>query len=70
MPGCDQKEGCEFHHVVPELKRFTVSNSWRYYGMDKVVAEIAKCVVLCGTHHNMVHSGDIELPEEITRDYI
>lgn len=69
MPGCEQKEGCEFHHIDPDLKSFNVSNSWRHFGMAKVAAEIAKCVVLCGTHHNMVTRGQLELPEEFQGEY-
>lgn len=51
--GCPDRDVLVFHHVNPELKSFKVAGSLRAW--DKVLAEIDKCVVLCGNCHMRVH---------------
>jgi hypothetical protein len=44
-----------FHHVDPATKLFNVGNGWGYTA-EKLAAEIAKCVVLCGSCHKIRHA--------------
>jgi hypothetical protein len=57
-------EVLDFHHVDPATKSFHLSGSYYNHGMDKVVAEIAKCVVLCANDHRRVHAGTRDIPKE------
>lgn len=56
-------EVLDFHHVNPEEKKFHLSGSYANHGMQKVVAEVAKCVVLCANDHRRVHAGTREIPQ-------
>lgn len=58
------REVLDFHHVNPEEKRFTLSGSFANHGMEKVIAEVQKCVVLCANDHRRVHAGTREIPKE------
>jgi hypothetical protein len=51
--GCPDRDVLVFHHVNPASKSFKVAGSLRAW--DKVLAEIDKCVVLCGNCHMRVH---------------
>lgn len=53
-------ECLDLHHVDPSTKEYEPSNMCSL-SMDKIRAEIRKCVVLCSNHHRMVHSGRIVL---------
>ena len=42
----------QWDHIDPSTKSFNVSDALRLgYGWDKIMAEIAKCVCLCGNCH-------------------
>tara|TARA_S200002703_G_C3670846_1_gene205978 strand:+ start:221 stop:634 length:414 start_codon:yes stop_codon:yes gene_type:complete len=49
----------DYHHVHPANKSFELSRALLSYSIEKVDAEIAKCVCLCANCHRGVHSGDI-----------
>lgn len=53
-----------FHHLDPATKETEVSKmcSW---SLDKIKAEINKCVVLCLNCHPLVHKGDILVNESM-----
>lgn len=61
--GCGETEFCvlQFHHRDPEEKEMNV-NKLSSQGRAKIIAEIAKCVVLCANCHLKVHGGVIECP--------
>jgi len=57
--GCEA-EGCgykrcaaalHFHHRDPKEKSFTIARISRSANIDRLKAEIAKCIVLCGNCH-------------------
>ena len=50
----------DFHHLDKNKKDLNVSKM-RGYNDKKVLAEIAKCVVLCSNCHRKVHAGLIIL---------
>jgi hypothetical protein len=54
----------EFHHLDPAEKLFNIGNSWQTRSMVQIVAEVAKCVILCANCHKRVQMGVIELPGE------
>lgn len=54
----------EFHHVDPATKTGNVSRMVKDgYSWDVVLAEIKKCVVVCGNDHRKIHAGWIENPK-------
>lgn len=55
----------EFHHLNEKEKEFglsCVTKSW-----DKIVKEARKCIMICSNCHSEIHSGLIEIPENIKR---
>lgn len=53
----------EFHHRNASEKAFGISEDGIMRSWDKVVAELAKCVMLCANCHREVHAGVRELDE-------
>jgi hypothetical protein len=53
----------EFHHLSADEKDFGLSESGIPHRWATVVAELAKCVMLCANCHREVHAGVRELEE-------
>jgi hypothetical protein len=53
----------EFHHRDASEKDFGISQTGTPHRWEKVVAELAKCVMLCANCHREVHAGVRELDE-------
>ena len=51
----------EFHHLDAGTKDFAISSDGVPRSWDTVVAELAKCVMLCANCHREVHAGVREL---------
>ena len=45
----------DFHHRNGEEKLFPLGNSISKYGRDRILAEIAKCDLLCANCHRLRH---------------
>jgi len=66
----------EFHHWDAAQKDFGLSAHGIPRRWEKVVAELAKCVMLCANCHREVHAGVRELDEgllglaESAREYV
>ena len=56
-------ESMEFHHKPGTKKLFTIGNQYRNKAWSVIVAEAAKCVIVCGNHHSMITSGRFQLVE-------
>lgn len=54
----------EFHHVVPEDKRFSLSHRGVARSLEKARAEASKCVLLCGNCHSEVEAGVVRLASD------
>lgn len=53
----------EFHHLDPREKDFGISQSGAAHRWERIVAELAKCVMLCPNCHREVHAGVREIDE-------
>ena len=54
----------DFHHINPENKAYDINKMRISYSLEKIQAEIDKCVVLCSNCHREFHY--LEHCEEIT----
>ena len=46
----------DYHHADPSTKILAVSDMLGTYGRPKVIAEMAKCVIVCRSCHEKIHS--------------
>ena len=53
---CGSIIGLEMHHVEPSKKKFTISTAWSQRA-EILDVEIAKCILLCGDCHKVVHGA-------------
>lgn len=54
--GFSHPAALDFHHTNPEEKELSVATMQnRGYGKARILAEIAKCVVLCANCHRILH---------------
>lgn len=60
--GEDEPACLDFHHLDPNEKDFTVTQSMNRK-WESILAEIQKCVVLCANCHRKVHANLITLTE-------
>lgn len=60
---CGESESCclEFHHLDPSKKDGHISHMVRHWGKARMLAEIAKCVIVCSNCHAKIHAGLIVL---------
>lgn len=61
---CGEKEPCvlDFHHKNKRTKLFGLAIGVSCgYAIDKLLAEIAKCICLCSNCHRKVHAGLITI---------
>jgi hypothetical protein len=54
----------DFHHLNSHEKEFHVSDACYKKGWGSIIAEIAKCVVLCKNCHHKVHDGVLTVNED------
>lgn len=53
----------EFHHVNPEEKSFSISNSKNQtLALEKQLKEMKKCVLICANCHRGVHDNIYKIP--------
>lgn len=57
----------QFHHVDPSTKTFQLGGRGISRAWDVLLAEAAKCVLLCANCHAEVESGYRDLPATMTR---
>jgi hypothetical protein len=60
------RRALHFHHLVPEDKSFGLSDSGWMKGVNVLLKEAKKCIVLCSNCHMEVEAGITEIPEELT----
>lgn len=48
-------QALEMHHINPEEKEFTFSNSNEYKNWEQLEEEMKKCILLCANCHREVH---------------
>lgn len=52
-------EALDFHHLDPNKKDFTISDSYR--DLEKMKLELDKCVLVCANHHREIHAGILNI---------
>lgn len=52
--GNDDSRVLEYHHLDPGTKLFDLSK-WTAHSRKEIIAEIAKCIVLCANCHRIAH---------------
>jgi 5-methylcytosine-specific restriction endonuclease McrA len=52
----------DFHHIDPSTKEFGLSSNGVTYGIDRMRAEAAKCILLCRNCHGEVEAGVVDIP--------
>lgn len=57
----------EFHHIDPNVKEFQVGGYGINFSLDRLRAEIAKCIVVCANCHKKIHAGKIILASDGSR---
>lgn len=50
-------DALEFHHINPEDKEFGIASKGICRDLEKDLAEIKKCVLICANCHRAVHKG-------------
>jgi 5-methylcytosine-specific restriction endonuclease McrA len=61
--GFDKYDGAlEFHHVDPATKEDRIGRMAKGPSSPELLAELAKCVLVCSNCHKMIHAGIIECP--------
>lgn len=61
---CGYKEypiALDLHHTDPSVKLDKLG-AMKRAGVNKVLAEVDKCVVICAICHRLLHAGIIQLP--------
>ena len=59
------QEALEFHHVNPESKSFSLTNSnATTKSLEKQLEEAKKCVLVCANCHRGIHAGYLKIPED------
>lgn len=53
----------EFHHLDPDEKDFGITQDGIPRRWERIVAELAKCVMLCANCHREVHAGVREIDD-------
>ena len=54
----------QFHHVNGSEKLFSIGSGWRRVGLDRLIEEMDKCVVVCANDHLRIHAGTVRIPRE------
>ena len=57
----------QFHHVTPEQKSFTIRNG-DTRSLERMRAEVRKCILLCANCHAQVEAGAADLPVRLIAD--
>lgn len=58
-------EALEFHHINPDEKEFAINGSNAVTrALDKQLAELRKCILVCANCHRGIHSGYLTIPND------
>lgn len=49
-----------FHHLDPKQKLFGVSSGGHGHSLEKIKAEVSKCILVCANCHGEIHDGLID----------
>ncbi len=59
----------EFHHTDPNTKEFAVSVQGTTRSWKRLIAEAAKCALICANHHREVEDGIIPSPPPLGEEW-
>jgi hypothetical protein len=60
--GEDATECLDLHHLDPTQKEGTLARINDFGSWNRILEEIAKCIVVCANCHRKIHTGRIILP--------
>ncbi len=61
---CRTIHALSFHHVDPTRKRFHIRGS-HGRSLDVLMAEVAKCVLVCANCHDEIEAGETQVPRHL-----
>lgn len=61
------RRSLHFHHVDPTQKLFSLNAAGMTTKFSKLLAEVAKCVLLCANCHGEVEDGIVSLPPSLVK---
>jgi len=48
----------DFHHLNPNEKDFSISDSSKYHNLEEMKKEVDKCILVCANCHREIHYVD------------
>lgn len=63
---CGSTEDLQFHHIDKTKKKFNISNTLNHK-QEKVMKELQKCILLCGSCHRQLHKN-MRLQEKLEKE--
>lgn len=54
---CKTNSALEFHHLIPEEKSYSIAANGTCHDLEKDLAEIKKCILVCANCHREIHDG-------------
>lgn len=57
------KSALEFHHINPEEKEYGIAANGTCHDLEKDLAEVKKCILVCANCHREIHDGFFTLSE-------
>ena len=50
-------DALEFHHINPQDKKYAIASNGTCHDLEKDLAEVKKCILICANCHRAVHKG-------------
>lgn len=64
------QDALDFHHIDPSTKEYGIAEKGTCHNLDKDIAEIRKCVLVCANCHREIHANLYSIEELKNSQYI